>query len=151
MQDTSKKEVLEYLFFTAGMATKFTTKLTELGLTEGQHWQQEQEPIHDAFLVKVFETDDIEDWDNLWDKLDALFDDYTIEDQRLFEENCENLDTNTVGVYIQLKDGSQTIAAVNPDVLNRILGVLSNEEFAEFVDTIVTSVETPDDSAICKR
>ncbi len=58
-------------------------------------------------------------------------------------------ETNAAGIYIQLAGGKQTVAQVNPDVMNRMLEVISMDEFNTFVETIVSSVENPDDSPIC--
>jgi hypothetical protein len=35
--------------------------------------------------------------------------------------------------------------------MTRMLSVISRDELNDFVETIVRSVETPDDSPICKR
>jgi len=35
--------------------------------------------------------------------------------------------------------------------MNRMLDVISMDEFNDFVEAIVTSVESPDDSAICQK
>lgn len=145
------QEILEYLFFTQKIKDQFINELNKRELKEGHHWAQEIESVHEALLVKVFETDDLENWDELWDELDELFDELSAQDQDLLEAGEGGIDKSTAGVYIQLQDGSQTIASVKPDVLNRILDVLSNDEFAELVDAIAKSVEAPDDSAICKR
>jgi hypothetical protein len=145
------REVLEYLFFTQEISHRFIDELKKRGLKEGHHWVQGIESIHEGLLIKVLETTDLNNWDELWDELDDLFDELTIQDQALLETGEGNIEKSTAGVYIQLNDGSQTIASVKPDVLNRILDVLSNDEFAEFVDTIAKSVESPDNTAICKR
>lgn len=146
------QETLDYLFFTQPIANRFIHALQQHDLQEGKHWQQQREAIHQAYLIQVFETEDLAPrWDTLWDELDALFDQYTEEDQQAIEESDDALVKSKAGVYIQLNNGEQTIASVEPDVLNRILSVLSNDEFAAFVDTIVKSVEQPDDSMICQR
>jgi hypothetical protein len=48
-------------------------------------------------------------------------------------------------------DGRQTVAQVDPDTVNRILSVLNMDEFNAFLETIVRSVEQPDDSPVCQR
>jgi len=83
--------------------------------------------------------------------MDDLYDELAIEDQRSMESNGNNsTDINTAGIHIQLSDNTQTIAQVNPDVINRILDVISPDEFTEFIDTVVKSVEYPDDTPVCK-
>lgn len=111
-------------------------------------WTQETEQIQNAIVLKT--SDDIDD--DLWDALDDLYDELSVEDAALSVEN--EVDENSVeaaGVYIQLNNGKQTIAKVNPLVMNRMLDVISMDEFNDFVEAIVTSVEIPDDAAICKR
>ena len=43
------------------------------------------------------------------------------------------------------------MAKVDPSMMNRILGVLTIDELNEFLEVIVSSVEKPDDSAICQQ
>lgn len=106
-------------------------------------WTQETEQIQNAIVLKT--SDDIDD--DLWDALDDLYDELSVEDAALSVENS----VEAAGVYIQLNNGKQTIAKVNPLVMNRMLDVISMDEFNDFVEAIVTSVEIPDDAAICKR
>ncbi len=69
----------------------------------------------------------------------------------LLEAEIEDTSAQSAtGVYLQLADGRQTLAAVNPQAINRILSVLSMDEFNQFVDVIVRSVENPDDATICQ-
>ena len=63
----------------------------------------------------------------------------------------DNSKVNTAGIYIQLINDRQTIAQVNPEVMNRMLKKISMDEFNEFVEAIVSSVEKPDESALCNR
>lgn len=137
-------ESLEYLFFTAGIAAKFAQTLEKNGLA----YQQENESVQGAIVLKIAEGVD----DAQWDELDALYDTLSDEDQALLEEGIEDSSAqSTAGIYLQLAEGKQTVAQVDPDVMNRILSVISMDEFNAFIDTIVRSVETPDDSPICKR
>lgn len=137
-------ESLEYLFFTPNTAAKFVQILEKHGLA----YSQENEPVQGAIVLKIAEGVD----DNLWDELDELYDSLSEEDQALLETGIEDSSAqSTAGIYLQLAGGKQTIAQVDPDVMNRILTVISMDEFNTFVETIVRSVETPDDSPICKR
>lgn len=146
-----EEDVLEYLFFTRSVADKFIHQLKERELFIGKHWRESKEAVHDGIVISVCRANDVENWDVLWDELDDLFDIYAIEDQQLLEAGEDVLDKNVAGVYIQLADGSQTIAAVNPEVLGRVLEVINNDEFSAMVDAIVSSVESPNNSSLCKR
>jgi len=136
--------MLEYLFFNQIIADKFTAFLQSKKLT----WELSKDPMLESIVVKT--PEDIED--ELWDELDDFHESLGAEDQKLLEENLEDTEeeTNAAGIYIQLANGNQTVAQINPDIMNRMLGVISMDEFNEFVETIVSSVENPDDSPICK-
>lgn len=137
-------EFLEYVFFTPSIAAKFVQTLEKCGLA----YSQENEPVQGAIVLKIAEGVE----DDLWDVLDELYDRLSDEDQTSLEMGIEDSSAqSTAGIYLQLAEGKQTIAQVDPDVMNRILTVISMDEFNAFVETIVRSVETPDDSPICKR
>jgi hypothetical protein len=137
-------EVLEYLFFTPSIADKFIAVLQEHDL----HFEREIEPVQGAIVLKIAEGVG----DDLWDELDDLYDQLSDEDQVIVEQGLDDDDSkSTAGIYLQLLGGEQTIAQVNPDVMTRMLSVISRDELNDFVETIVRSVETPDDSPICKR
>ena len=134
--------MLEYLFFSKAIALQFKQWLEAQGIdyTEGV------EPIQEAPLIFIAEPDD-----DLWDKVDAFYDELAEEDQAQMERGEGNPDDKSkAGIYIQLSGDRQTVAQVDPELLNRILTVLSMDELSDFVDSIVTSVESPDDCAICK-
>lgn len=137
-------ETLEYLFFTQSIADRFIAALHEHEL----HFEREIEPVQGAIVLKIAEGVD----DDVWDMLDDLYDELSEADQALVETGLGDDDSkSTAGIYLQLAGGHQTIAQVDPDVMSRMLTVITTEELNTFVDTIVRSVETPDDSPICKR
>jgi hypothetical protein len=138
-------EVLEYLFFTQSTADKFIAALQAHDL----YFEREIESVQGAIVLKIAEGVD----DDLWDTLDELYDELSEADQALVEAGLEDDEESksTAGIYLQLAGGHQTIAQVDPDVMSRMLKVITTDELNSFVDTIVRSVETPDDSPICKR
>ncbi len=137
--------MLEYLFFTQEIADKFIVFL----ITKELAWEQNIDPMLNSIVIKT--SEDIED--DLWDELDDYHEKLAVEDQLLLEQTLVDTDTetNAAGIYIQLANGEQTVAQINPDVMNRMLGVISMDEFNDFVETIVSSVEKPDDSPICEK
>jgi hypothetical protein len=136
--------MLDYLFFNQSIADQFIDVMNKNSL----EWTQEVEKIQNAIVLKTSEDID----DALWDALDDLYDKLGVEDALLSNaQAADESDIDTAGVYIQLKNGRQTIAPVNPLIMNRILDVISMEELNDFIEAIVTSVETPDDSAICQK
>ena len=138
--------MIEYLFFNVEISQKFTAMLEQKGVA----WEEKTEDVQEALCINV--SEDIND--ELWDKLDSIYDDLSDEDQALLEASLADEDDhqlNTAGIYIQLKNGSQTIAKINPDIMNRMLNVITMDEFNDFIEAVVSSVEQPDDRAFCKR
>lgn len=137
-------DVLEYLFFNRIVADQFAEALAKYGLP----YQEEIEAVQEAIVFKIDEGVD----PALWDALDDLYDELSVADQALLEDEVEDDNAHSAaGIYLQLANGQQTIAQVDADMVNRILSVLSLDEFNQFVEVIVKSVEQPDDSAICQR
>lgn len=137
-------DTLEYLFFTRPICDQFIEILNERKIP----WTEGVESVHGYILIQILEDDIGEHWD----AVDDIYDELTAEDEKRLEESSDDdADISTAGVYIQLKDNRQTVAQVNPDVLSRILGAISSDEFAELVDVIAKSVEEPDDAPICQR
>lgn len=138
-------DVLDYLFFTRTIADQFAQVLEEQSVP----YQEEIEAVQEAIVFKVAETSLTP---QLWDELDNLYDELSIVDQALLEDAVEDEGVQSAaGIYLQLANGQQTIAQVSPELVNRILSVLSLEEFNQFLDVIVKSVEQPNDAAICQR
>lgn len=137
--------MLEYLFFTQEIADKFVVYLKNKNLA----WEQKNDPMLGSIVIET--PEDI--GDDLWDEIDDYHEVLGIEDQTLLEKELANSDTetNAAGIYIQLNNGGQTVAQINPEVMNRMLSVISMDEFNEFIETIVSSVETPDDGPICEK
>ncbi len=137
--------MLEYLFFNQAIADKFIAFLKSKEL----QWSQHDDPMLGSIVIKT--SEDIAD--DLWDELDDYHEELGLEDQKLLEEGLADTETetNAAGIYIQLSGGDQTVAQIDPDVMNRMLEVISMDEFNQFVETIVSSVENPDDSPICKK
>ena len=137
-------DVIEYLFFTRTMADEFAKVLQQHKLD----YQESNESVQEAI---VFQLDEGIAQD-LWDELDDLYDQLSAQDQTLLEEGTEDASARSAaGIYLQLMDGRQTVAQVDPDTVNRILSVLNMDEFNAFLETIVRSVEQPDDSPVCQR
>ena len=137
--------MLEYLFFTQEIADKFIAYLKDKNLV----WEQKNDPMLGSIVIET--PEDIED--ELWDELDDYHDSLGEEEQKLLEVELADseTETNAAGIYIQLANGEQTVAQINPEVMNRMLSVISMDEFNVFIETIVSSVENPDDAPICEK
>ncbi len=132
--------MLEYVFFNDSFKARFIERLQSLNIA----YEQTVDPIEGAAVVQIEEPED-----ELWDALDDYYDELSDADQ-VEMESASGDAMSTAGIYIVLQDGRKTVAKIRPDVMNRMLSVVSMDEFNEFVETIVKSVEEPDDSPICK-
>lgn len=96
----------------------------------------------------VFETRIPEDIpDELVDKIEARYDELMAMNQQLFyEENQQSSENYRVAsIMIKLKSGETSPAHVNPDLLAKVLEVITNAELDEFVEAIVQAVENTDE------
>ena len=117
-------------------------------LPDSNRWvshEDDIDPIEGAAIVRIDEPED-----EIWDALDDYYDELSDADQAELEASADD-SMSTAGIYIELSDGRKTLAKVRPEVMNRMLGAVSMDEFNEFVEVIVKSVEEPDDSPICKK
>ena len=135
--------MLEYLFFNDTFANEFADLLTQKEV----EFIRARESVQNAYIINVPET--IED--DVWDEIDDIYDVLSAKDTLLVQENLDDDEMSTAGIYIQLANAEQTVAKVNLDVMNRMFSVVSMDEFNEFIEVIVSSVEKPDDSPICKK
>ena len=136
--------MLEYLFFNAVFAEKFSRLLKSKSL----EFEQSFESVQNATLITTSEDID----DDLWDEIDDAYDDLSEQDQQMLQSRLDDdSQIDTAGIYIQLKDEQQTIATIDPDVMNRMLENISMDEFNAFIEAIVSAVEVPDDTPFCKR
>ncbi len=133
--------MLEYVFFNRAVADEFLAALAERGITA----QEGREAVEEAILIGIEEVDD-----DTWDALDALYETLSERDRALLEAGSPDA-VHTAGIYLTLSDGRRSIARVEPAVVNRILQVLSMEEFERLVDEIVRAVEEPSTDPLCKR
>ena len=136
--------MLEYLFFNTVFADKFCRQLEARSLP----YEKSREPVQNALLITT--SEEIEE--DLWDALDEIYDDLSEQDQQLLQACLrDDSDIDTAGIYIELSGQRQTIAQLDPGVMNRMLERISMDEFNAFVEAIVSAVESPDDTPFCKR
>jgi len=133
--------MLEYVFFSEKYRLLFGEYLTEHAIK----FETATDSIEDTLFISIEEPED----SNLWDLIDERFDALNELDQAEIEQGMDGM--SGAGIYIELSTGENTLATVNPDVMNRMLSVISMDEFNAFVETIVHSVEKPDDSSICQQ
>ena len=136
--------MLDYLFFNIQFAELFIKFLDKKRLK----YTQAKELVQNANIVCISENLD----DDLWNEIDNVYDDLAEQDQQMLQDELEDDNKiDTAGIYIQLANDKTTIAKIDPDVMNRMLETISMDEFNDFIEVIVASVENPDNSALCEK
>lgn len=135
--------MIEYIFFHQPPCALFCQFLSDLKIP----YQSDQDETNiEGLLVKI--ADDLDD--TLSDKIESYYDELMEMDEGLVAENPDDV-IDQAGLAVTLNNGDSTFASIDPDVLNRMLTVVSRDEIAAFIDTIVNAVEDPDVRPLCKR
>lgn len=137
--------MLEYIFFHRQPYREFLQFLRErdvLPLKEGV----DQTDV-EGFVVYLQDNLDEE----LSEEIERFYDAMMEMSERLVAAEEEADEYRQVGVAVTLRDGRSVLASVDPDVLNRVLGVISHQQLGELIDAIVDAVENPDERPLCKR
>lgn len=71
--------------------------------------------------------------------------------EELLISDGEAADKDNAAITITLDDGKIIYASVSPNVINRVLTVITPQELNDLVNSIVTSVLHPDESSLCSR
>ena len=135
--------MLEYIFFHDAPYKLFIEFLDKQGLTPQTSEEDE--------TFTVFVSEDTEDL--LVERIEARYEELFDLNRELFEEN-EAEDNNNYGgasVVVNLSDGSFSYADVDPVLLNKVLQVISPEEFGGMVAAIADAVENPQEKSYCQR
>jgi hypothetical protein len=129
-----------YIFFDDGLRTRFEEYVQERGLAHAE----EPDPMGGS-VVSI--PEDIAD--ELYDEIEAYYEELSAEQEKLLEETPDRLETSRAGVRVTLSDGRPCMVRLDPEVVSRLLRVLSLEELQELATTIARAAENPDDSSIC--
>jgi hypothetical protein len=135
--------MLEYVFFDERPRDQFVTflqqKSVELKLEE------------DEGLLKVWISEDLDD--DLDEAIEDFYDDMMALNQQLYEDenNEAEVGYNAAGIVLELNTGENVYAQVDPELLGRIMTVVTPDEFNTVVNAIVEAVENPDARTPCQR
>ena len=137
--------LLEYIFFHKQPCDQFKEFL------QNKHVELLKEGIDEtdveAFVVYI--ADDLDD--KISEEIEDFYDQMMELNESLVVQDEDTDEMNNVGLAVSLNDGRSVLATVDPDVLNRILTVISHDELGKLVDTIADAVENPDERPLCKR
>ena len=134
--------MLEYVLFDKRPFQLFIDWLKEKGVAYTTEIEDE------SYLIQV--ADDLDD--DLIDDIEEKYDEYMDMNQQLLEADDEaEQDYAMSGLLVTLKDGSVSHVDVDPDLLNRIVSVISPEELNGLVGAIADAVENPQHKSFCQR
>ena len=135
--------MLEYVFFDERPRDQFVTFLQQKSV--------ELKLENDEGLLKVWISEDLDD--DLDEAIEDFYDDMMALNQQLYEDenNDAEVGYNAAGIVLELNTGDNVYAQVNPELLGRIMTVVTPDEFNTVVNAIVEAVENPDARTPCQR
>ncbi len=140
--------MLEYIFFNQIPCELFkkAAHLAEINAESDPDFDD------DCFIVTLPEEADEAVLEKLENYYDALLDiDKTITEQVLAKQPDSSDTLDSAGISVQLKDGQNVYAEINPELLNRVLQTISPDELNIIVSAITEAVENPDERSLCQR
>ena len=135
--------MLEYVFFDERPRDQFVNFLQEKAV--------ELKLEEDEGLLKVWISEDLDD--DLDEAIEDFYDDMMALNQQLYEDenNDAEVGYNAAGIVLELNTGDNVYAQVDPELLGRIMTVVTPDEFNTVVNAIVEAVENPDARTPCQR
>jgi hypothetical protein len=135
--------MLEYVFFDERPRDQFVNFLQEKAV--------ELKLEEDEGLLKIWISEDLDD--DLDEAIEDFYDDMMALNQQLYEDenNDAEVGYNAAGIVLELNTGDNVYAQVDPELLGRIMTVVTPDEFNTVVNAIVEAVENPDARTPCQR
>jgi hypothetical protein len=135
--------MLEYVFFDERPRDQFVNFLQEKAV--------ELKLEEDEGVLKVWIPEDLDD--DLDEAIEDFYDDMMALNQQLYEDenNEAEVGYNAAGIVLELNTGENVYAQVDPELLGRIMTVVTPDEFNTVVNAIVEAVENPDVRTPCQR
>lgn len=134
----------EFTFLTSDRGENFINQLKTIGITATSR----VDPINES-VTNVAIPDNIDD--DLLTQIEAWYEDETTRNEAAARALEHEDDAVSAGIWVQLENGGSSLARVDPDILARILKVLSPDELGHFVSVIADAVEHPDVTPICRK
>jgi hypothetical protein len=130
--------MLEYALFHTETCDRFCEFLRQRELEP----QIEQQAINLNVLLPEGLPED------LMDEIEAYYDELLVMTEALVQDESSQ---HGAGVAVSLADGRRVLAAVPPDLINKVLAVLTFDEIAQLVSAVVEAVEHPDERPLCQH
>ncbi len=141
-------DLVEFVFFDLSLAERFEKFCESRGVTvtliAGETYSGEPE-----FTISMPEALD----EALTQEIGDEYDEVLFGDQAaMIEGNDENgAVADACGVQVQLHSGQFTTVAIHPEIMNKILSVLSVSELQTFLSQVAEDIENPKKGSVCAR
>ncbi|WP_245546770.1 hypothetical protein [Hydrogenovibrio halophilus] len=143
----SDMDTFDYVFFDRPLAESFAEQLNQQGIQASVLAVAEtgEETVCEVQVRQALT-------DEQMDMVEALYDQRFFEDQAaLIEGNDGGAQADVCGVQLRLSSGDYTTVAIDPEIMNRLLSVLSIEEIQAFLHQVAEDIEHPKTGPVCQR
>lgn len=133
--------MIEYVFFHQPLADMFIERLGAMSIA--------YESKADELGIIVAVPEDLDD--AVMDTLDGYHEELLAQSEDLLNAEAGGTEKQAAALNITLSDGRVVQSSVRPELMNKLLGALSFEELNELLESIVDSIEHPDERPFCQR
>jgi hypothetical protein len=131
-----------YIFFDDGLRTRFV----EFVQARGVRHTEEPDPMGTSVIGIPEDVDEA-----LYETIEAYYEELSAMQEQLLDGTTDGLEINRAGVRVTLSDGRPCMVRLDPEIVRRLLTVLSFDELQDLVATIARAAEDPDDGPCCAR
>jgi len=141
-------DLMEYMFFDEALAKGFIEYCQGLGVA-CEIIQDITHTDDDSYTVVIKDVMN----DSITEQIEDHYSDV------LFGEQAAQIEGNSgagaladaCGVQVQLQSGEFTTVAIHPEIMNKILSVLTVDELQQFMSQVAEDIENPKSGPICSR
>lgn len=137
--------MLDYIFFNDKLNDKFVQFLQDNNIP----FSQEQDDSFGTVQGSIIGISEDISEDTL-DELQNLYDILQKKQEQILENSDESLITNVAGMEVALKDDKICTLKVDPEIVSKMLTVVSFEELQSFVEDVTQCVQNPISKPACK-
>ncbi|MBO1924636.1 MULTISPECIES: hypothetical protein [Thiomicrorhabdus] len=141
-------EPMQFTFFSRTLAQRYMDFCQQNNVQA--EMEEETSPSGDDAVFNVTASTDDE---SLMEVLEAHYDELFFGDQAAEVEGNDGMGAlaDACGVQVKLQSGLYTTVAIHPEIMNKILSVLSIDELQQFLAQVAEDIENPKTGPICSR
>ncbi|WP_028487433.1 hypothetical protein [Thiomicrorhabdus chilensis] len=142
-------EQLEYVFFDEDLAKRFADFCQKHGVN-GSIVNEELHPGEVSYSVRLIEEGLAAE---VVESIEETYNDLFFGEQaaQIEGNDGDGALADACGVQVQLQSGEFTTVAIHPQIMNKILSVLTVDELQSFLSQVAEDIENPKNGPICRR